>query len=147
MSGSKLGTGLMVVAGVVIAATVVTAIVVMGSPSVQRERRMDQRRVQDLNRIQQAVETHYRQQSALPTGLAVLAARPGSSLSIHDPADGRAYVYRTDSTTAYTLCARFQTDSSEQAGGGWVGIYARDTDWLHGRGETCFPRRVEPMKR
>lgn len=149
MSASRLGTRLMVAAGVVIAATVVAAIVVMGSPGAQREQRMDQRRVRDLGQIQRAVEAYYLEHGALPAGMAVLAARPGIGLSTTDPADGRPYVFRAEGAGAYVLCATFSTDTAEQAEGRrWGGMYySNDAAWAHGRGDTCFRRRVQPESR
>ena len=147
MSGSKLGTGLMVGAGVLIAATVAAAIVVMGSPGVQRERRLDERRIADLAQIEQAVEAHHREHDALPANLVVLAARPGVGLSMTDPVDGSTYVYRIEGKALYVLCARFGTDSAEEAGAGRRGgVYASSAAWAHGRGETCFRRHVEPRQ-
>ncbi len=148
MSGSKLGNALMLAAGAVVAAAVVAGIMVMGSPVAQRERRMDARRISDLEDIQQALEAHHRQYGELPADLSTLASRPGIALSVTDPVDGSPYVYRIKSTTDYTLCARFTTDSAEPSvGGRRGGAVFVDAAWAHGRGETCFVRQLEPSKR
>jgi hypothetical protein len=144
VTGSQLGTRLMVVSGVVIGATLVAAFLVMGAPATQRQRQMDARRIADLTQIQRAVEAHHREHGALPADLAVLAARPGVGLAIVDPDDGRGYAYRAESAKAYSLCARFRTDSGESVDAGrWRGAGWSDPDWAHGRGETCFRRRIE----
>ena len=78
-----LGRWLVIAASMVVIATVVAAIVVMGSPSAQRESRLDERRVRDLDRIAGAVRNHAEQHGALPADLQgfarnVLKRKPAS---------------------------------------------------------------------
>lgn len=139
MSGAKAGTVLMAAAALAIAATVTAAILVMGSPGVQRERGIDARRVQDLQRIQRQVEAHYSEHGALPRDLATLAAKPGISLATTDPVTAATYGYQAKGQREYQLCATFATDSAadNESRAPWTTF-----DWAHGTGRTCFARKA-----
>jgi len=132
------GTGrwLAIVASVVVAATVVAAVVVIGSPAAQRELRLDQRRINDLQHIAQLVELHVRQHDALPPDLAALARQPGQRIDATDPADGTPYGYEATGPRGYRLCASFATDTAVTRDG------AVPDAWSHGRGRQCFDREV-----
>ena len=135
-----LGRGLAIVASVVALATIVASVVVTGTPSVQREIRLDARRVSDLVDLEDAVQRHFRDQGALPSSLAVLADKPGVSLAIIDPVTGVPYDFEPTGPRAYRLCATFTTDTGvtrEAAGYG-----ASASDWAHGRGRRCFDRKT-----
>lgn len=141
MSRVKTGTVLMAAAALAIAATVTAAILVMGSPGVQRERSIDARRVQDLQRIQHQVEAHYSEHGVLPRDLATLAAKPGIAFATADPVTATAYGYQATGRLEYQLCATFATDSAadNERRAPWTAA----PDWAHGAGRTCFTRRVQ----
>lgn len=143
MSAAPLGRWLLIAAALVIAATVAAAIAVMGSPSAQREARLDQRRVRDLDRIADAVREHARRHGQPPADLAMLARQPGVRLAIADPVSAAPYAYRVDDARSFRLCARFGTDTAattdeEQR---WI-----DRRWLHGAGEQCFDLKVDDKR-
>lgn len=131
------GRWLAIVASVVVAATLVAALIAMGPPSRQRDARLDARRVQDLERIGQAVEDHFRSHRALPPDAAALAAMPGWGLSLSDPADGTPYAYAVTGERGYRLCAGFATDTARAADARWGA-----GGWNHGSGRQCFERSV-----
>ena len=139
MSESSIGRWLAVAAGVVVLATIVAAIVSMGSPSTQRDIRMDERRVGDLERIARAVERYEDRHDGLPPDLATLAAEPGQNLAIVDPVGGAAYGYEVTGNDRYRLCAEFVTDTGKLPGNGRAMV---DEDWLHGQGRQCFDRKL-----
>lgn len=135
----RLGRWLLVAAGIAIIATVAAALWVMGSPGAQRLVRLDQRRVQDLQQVEQAIDLHFRRHDALPADLAALATQPGVRLAVADPVDGAAYGYEATGPRSYRLCARFDTDTAQAPDGArpWGGH-----DWSHGAGRHCFERRA-----
>ena len=135
---SKVGRWLLVVAAVVIAATVTAAVMVMGTPPEQRLTRLDQRRVQDLQRIVQAVNHHARIHGELPEDLAALASQPGATLPTLDPMDGSAYEYETTGQWTWRLCAHFSTSTADRRD---PTLGQADT-WAHGSGRHCFEQRV-----
>ncbi len=85
---NQLGRRLAIVASIVVLATVVASVWVTGSPSAQREARIDERRVSDLEHIRDAVRSYTQQHGALPADLAELKIQPGISLSTDDPVTG-----------------------------------------------------------
>ena len=125
-----------IVAVAAVAAAIVGGIIVLGSPSEQRQRRLDERRVQDLRRIAWAVDRYWTRHDSLPPDLAVLAA-DGSAHSLADPETGASYVYRIDEGRSFELCAVFARQSADEPPPAppW-------RDWTHGAGKHCF--RLEP---
>ncbi len=110
-----------------------------GSPSTQREFRLDERRVADLQAITNAIDRHYQVHQALPEQLDTLAASPGSRLSTQDPASGERYAYEVLDGSRYRLCADFAHDTAA------AGVETQRTaaPWWHGSGRHCFDRRVQ----
>lgn len=137
MSEGALGRRLLIGAGVVIVGAIVAGIFVMGSPSAQRDQGLDQRRVSDLARIAEAVDSYMELHEILPPTLATLAGQPGRRLSIADPVDGSAYAYEILGDRTYRLCAGFATDTAELP----QSAQPRGDGWLHGVGRQCFDRR------
>ena len=93
--------------------------------------RLDERRVQDLQGIQRAIERRWLAQPQLPATLdeLVLTAPP---LAAADPVSGSAYEYRPVSGIQYELCASFAAASPGVSDG-------RPRDfWSHGAGRECF---------
>lgn len=134
---NKLGRQLAIVASVVVLATVVASVWVTGTPSAQREARIDERRVSDLDHIKDAIRLHAQDHGALPASLAALKSQPGIRLSIADPITGAPYEYAATGARTYRLCARFTTDTALQAPSDHEYTDAR---WAHGIGRQCFER-------
>lgn len=139
MSASS-GRWLAIVAGVAVVATVVAAIIVMGSPSAQREAKLDNRRVRDLDRIVEVIGSYVEREHSLPPDLATLAREPGRRLAIVDPVDGSPYGYEITGAKTFRLCAVFATDTAKPMAGNerW-----RGEEWNHGAGRQCFDRKVK----
>lgn len=134
MSGRWLAIG----ASVVVVATVAAAIHVMGTPAMQREARLDRKRIEDLRRLTRAVQAHAQQHSALPRELHALAGR-GSRLPLRDPQDHAPYAYEVTGPRTFRLCAVFATDSAQT---GDADRDSWDADWSHGVGRQCFDRNT-----
>ncbi len=137
MTDGKIGRWLMVAAGVVVVATLGVAMSMLGSPATQRDQKLDQRRVHDLERIVGAVRHYALTHKALPPTLDVVARQPGRNLSITDPVDRTPYEYQVTGDRKFRLCAVFITDTAKalEDNGAWT-----DDDWLHGTGRQCFDR-------
>lgn len=144
MNEPGFGRALLIGAGVLVAGTLVAALWVMDSPSTQRARRIDQRRVAQLQAIASAVDQWTLERRTLPPSLAGLAHQPGRGLTIVDPVDGRPYDYQPTSADGYRLCATFATstaDNDRTRAGRWAGEVGGR--WLHPAGHFCFQRKVE----
>jgi hypothetical protein len=139
MPAYGLGRLLLVATGVVVAATITAAIMVMGAPDTQRQLRLDERRVQELQRLSEAIDTHAYRHGALPGTLSDITGRPGAAYATTDPVTGVPYRYELDGPDDYRLCTEFDTDSSRA--GSRARPYGGDS-WAHPAGEHCFDRKV-----
>lgn len=135
---SRLGHWLVAAAILAVVVTLVAAFLVMRSPSEERMRRLDQRRVDELTTLQQAVEAYVRKHDRLPADLD--AAADGFAVSRNDPVTGQPYEYAVVDARTYRLCAVFETTAE----GGMA--TARLFQWAHGAGRHCF-ERVAPEGR
>lgn len=104
---------------------VVAGLLALGSPAAARERRFDQRRVDDLAEIERAINDYHYDNRALPPTLNDLN-RAGQVI-FRDPLTQQPYEYRALSEPGYELCAVFQQPSRTTIG-------AR----AHDKGRRCF---------
>jgi type II secretory pathway pseudopilin PulG len=135
-SSPKTGRVVAIAASAVVLAAIVAAIAVMGSPARQRLMRLDERRVDDLNRIATTIDVYRTQHGRLPASVAELGGQPGMRIP-QDPESGQPYGYEMLGATEYRLCAKFDTDTAETTDPQpWLGA-----SWAHGAGRQCFRRR------
>jgi type II secretory pathway pseudopilin PulG len=126
-----------ILATVVVVATVVGALYLLGPPSIQRQRRFDERRAQDLGRIAFAVDQHWRRTHALPATLDDLVSERQFPTLPRDPVTDSSYAYSTTEPGKYKLCATFQQPSdTDETPTLNYGNTARS--WRHAAGATCF---------
>jgi hypothetical protein len=163
---SKIHWYLAIKSSVLVLAAIIWGFCVMGSPLSQRDLRLDQRRIDDLQSIQWQVISFWQQKERLPKTLDELANPISSYMVPTDPEfeDGRVYEYSTNGDKTFTLCATF----TEPIPKGWVenggGTYGfggsmpmRDVavssypapggigeNWDHEAGRTCFERTIDP---
>jgi hypothetical protein len=142
---------------------------VMGGPGSQRDLRLDQRRIEDLQNIQYQVINFWQQKEKLPATLDELK-NPLSGNSIpQDPEfqKGLSYEYSKISDLSkntpikFELCATFTLPIPkgyvENSKGGYGVMPARDIavssmpylggtndSWDHQEGRTCFEREIDP---
>lgn len=128
LPGGSILAGLGVTA---VIAAVWSGLVILGAPAQARERRLDDRRVQDLEAIGRAVDLYNSRRGALPPSLSELAAETAAMSITHDPGTKQPYEYRIVSVDKYELCARFQQPSADR-GSRAVNL------WSHGAGRQCF---------
>ncbi|MEW6754578.1 MAG: hypothetical protein AB1505_26885 [Candidatus Latescibacterota bacterium] len=105
---------------------------VLDSPAEERSRRLDARRVGDLDRIAGAVDLYWTRHGRLPVSLDTLAGEPGVYLTGRDPRTGEPYEYRALGDSTYQVCASFEraTPASQRD--------PRPDFWSHGTGRQCF---------
>lgn len=138
----RLGKWLAIGAGALVVVAVVLAIRTIGTPMQQRQVRIDERRVQDLDNIDRAVRSWSRRNDdRLPETLAPLASQPGTKLVLLDPEGRGAYEYRRVDKDRFEVCAVFTTDTKHQTPETYPANWG---EWAHGAGRHCFTRKRDP---
>ncbi len=135
------GTVLTGAAVTTVIAAVVAGLFVLGSPTEERARRIDRRRVEDLQAIVAATDLYWTRHSRVPATLDDLSAEPGVTIRTSDPASSEIYGYQPLDSANYELCASFERASGE---------IARDPErdlWAHGPGRQCFQLEAEEITR
>lgn len=107
----------------------------LGPRADRRAARADERRVEDLRSIAQAI---YYRQKALP---ATLAELPVPAASLKDPVTGAPYEYHPDAGKTYELCATFASDSATD----YEEFRPRPVFWSHPKGRHCFQLDASQM--
>ena len=131
-----------IVSAVVVSA-VIAAIVILGPPRVQRQRKMDEVRVQNLTYLGLSVNGYFARHKQLPPDLDALANEPGYHIVRSDPDAGKPYGYQILSPTSYRLCADFAADSATNSHDSY-NAYINVT-WAHGQGRQCFDRNTDKI--
>jgi len=117
---------------VVVVAAVVAGLMVLGSPAEERMRRLDEKRLQDLNSLTYMANTYWTANGRLPASLDEMM--PDSSVNPYsrDPNTGQPYGYRPIGDKMYELCADFQHEADNPPPDAFNRI------WSHGVGRRCF---------
>ncbi len=127
-----------------IIASLIGSFFIIQSPATARKVAFDQTRANDLSQIKYAIDSYYNEYQKLPNSLTDLKTN-NSYLKIVDPKSTQGYEYAIKSTTAYQLCATFETSNKETAGKDRYN-YGEEGYW-HEAGRVCFDRQVpETMK-
>ena len=119
---------------VVVIASLAGAVYVLESPMTQRQRRLDDRRLQDIKSISDSIEIYAKKHEALPQNMAVLKEAATETGRIQPPADPitrKAYEYEVLDAQSYQLCAVFSLPSLN---GNNRAYYWR----AHAAGKQCF---------
>ena len=124
---------------VAVTIAVITGIYLLGSPLEERARRLDDRRVQDLSGIAQAVDLYWTRESRMPASLDQLRSVTGAGITVADPSTGAPYEYRQLNDGKYELCASFEGESrdSNRLDNGF---------WTHRAGRQCFQRAPQNLR-
>ena len=125
---------LIITASVAIVAAIVGGLVIIGPPSQQRFRRIDERRVRDLDELSSAVDRFWERYKKLPLTMEELCKE--CRLNYKDPVTQLSYIYEKTGPKAYKLCADFalETDESKPSGRYYFPLYK----WKHKAGHDCF---------
>jgi hypothetical protein len=150
MARLPLGKNLAVAATLTVLAAVAGGLFLIEGPETERGRRIDARRVEDLEALARAIDCYWTLRGALPSDLDALAAqmerlagerpidrrcRPSGT---SDPETGDAYRYRVVSEKSYERCARVAEPSPPRpaAAPRREGDAARS--WTQDAGPQCF---------
>lgn len=117
----------------VVAIAAVAGFVVSGTPGEQRLKRLDERRVADLQRLAHAVDLHWATEHSVPMSADPLVDGRSLSRMPTDPATGEPYRYERLSADSYQLCADFARPSES---------WERDDFWQHPAGTHCYTFKV-----
>ena len=124
----------------VVGGSIIASLFVLGPPTDERARRLDRRRVTDLQAIKAATDLYWTRHQRLPESLSELTEEPGVTLRVADPDDGEPYGYRTLDTLRYEVCARFQRESEQ------ITRNPERALWSHGVGPRCFELDAEEIR-
>lgn len=126
------GSAFIGVAVTAVIAAVVAGLFVLGSPTEESARRIDNRRVTDLQGVMAATDLYWTRHSRLPSSLDDLTAEPGVRINTVDPGSSVAYGYQPLDSLRYEVCASFERESDQ------ISRDRRTDLWAHGPGPQCF---------
>ena len=139
--------------GFVAFAGIASGFFIVGSPAAQREHRFDERRINDLQTIQNEIINYWMTKGDLPTEPTDLRNSISGFTPPTDPKTETPYEYRVLTPVSFELCATFATDSKRSVTGKAVpavrpyGPYgATEDNWEHGAGRACFGRTIDPER-
>jgi hypothetical protein len=124
---------------VTVGAVVIMGLFLIGPPALERARRLDARRTQDLQRLSEAANVYFHRQRHLPSSMTELASGERGVTMVTGDGTGAPYEYRATGDRTYELCATFDRDSSED------GRQAPVDFWSHGTGRQCFQLQVKAI--
>lgn len=127
--------GTVIAAIVVVVATLGYSIYLVGTPGQQRDVRLDDRRVSELQNIARNIDTYLEINNEMPGALQDLMGPRFHVRSIEDPETNAIYEYRVTEGAAYELCAIFATETSERREDRRS---FSERVWDHGAGRICF---------
>lgn len=144
----KLSAG---VVSIIVLAALVGSFFVVGSPAKQRARRFDERRVSDLQALQNEITSFWNQKGKLPANLSDLTSSISGFIPPKDSETNQNYEYNIKSNLAFELCADFKLPSLNQTNNQptqpqsiYGGPY--NQNWTHGAGRVCFERTIDPQR-
>ena len=137
----------------VVLTSVILGFFIIGTPSEQRDRRFDERRINDLQMLQSQIINYWVQKETLPQELSVLEDSISGFMVPQDPQTEADYEYHILSPLSFELCATFKTSTEDftfsYRGSEFFykapvpyGVY--QPSWEHEAGRTCFERTIDP---
>ncbi len=135
-----------IVAVVAVVASIVGGFLIMGSPTTQRELRLDEQKIGNLQEIQSQVTYYWQMKRVLPAKIEDLNSSLTGFYAPTDPETGMNYEYKKVSDLSFELCADFNREASQTASTAayYPKIGAATENWQHGVGRTCFTRTIDP---
>lgn len=114
---------------------------ILGSPETQRAVRLDGTRINSLASMTSAVNTATRQLKRLPKTIEEVRSAETylGANSFTDPVTKQPFDYNAKDSTTYEICATFDTDNR---GGNIDDDNGWQKQFAHGKGRTCFERKV-----
>ena len=134
---SSLGKTIVAVAATLVVGSIIVGVILVGSPGEGRLQQLDSTRIEDLEAIVVAMDSHWDRNERLPTSLDELAEDPRTQVNTIDPGSAQAYEYRALDEETYELCATFDRESPAPPPRISVDF------WRHGVGRQCFEVTVD----
>ena len=138
-------------ASFVVIGSVIAGFLIVGTPAIQRSRRLDEGRINDLMAIQNEVINYWTQKSKLPVKIGDLRDSISGFMPPMDPQTKQQYEYRATGMLSFELCATFISEQKTDKTGVYITPRAPYLDkelatsnWAHGIGRACFPRTIDP---
>lgn len=127
--------------------------IIVGTPGEQRNQRLDQRRVDDLQNLQNQVVSYWIQKEKIPQNAEELEDDISGFRVPRDPETGEPYEYRPTGALSFEVCAVFAASQKTERPDYFfpvkpaprtpaVGNFSQN--WSHGAGRTCFSRAIDP---
>lgn len=119
---------------------------VIGSPQTQRNVRLDQQKVYDLQNIQNQIISYWQGKGTLPENLDGLKDSLSYNSIPLDPQSKEAYEYRSTGTNSFELCATFNSATMGEGSTDprYNGMSEND-NWKYSAGRNCFTRTIDPQ--
>ncbi len=119
-----------------------------GSPFVARAQKFDQKRINDLQMIQNEIINYWQRKDELPIDLEDLKDDISGFMAPVDPKTKLNYVYNPKDDLSFELCANFELEfnSFEVSRYKMTMPYGDPftQSWNHNAGEFCFQRTIDP---
>lgn len=138
----------------VVLGMLVLGFVIAGSPATQRQIRMDERRIDDLQMIQGEIVNYWQLKRALPSSLDGLRDDIRGFSVPNDPDTEMAYEYLVLEPLKFSICATFNQKSlneDKKYSRGVMPVYSDreylgglSGSWAHDTGRVCFDRTIDP---
>ena len=129
-------------------ATIIAGFFAVGSPQNKRLRNVDDRRVQNLQMLQNEIINYWQVKNTLPQSLSHLNDVTRGVSVPKDPQTSAEYEYSIRGPLAFELCATFSLSTGGNTNGKTAPVpvgpyYGGQANWDHGAGKTCFERTID----
>lgn len=147
MTRKHLGVRIFIgVISLLVTAAAVTGLVISGSPSLERARRLDERRVSDLQQMSYAMDQFWNIEKRIPNSIDELRSQRDVYLQgVADPETGEPYEFNIKGDKSFELCANFLTSSTASEPKSPEPYYSRNGGndfWSHPAGRQCYTLEV-----
>jgi len=145
---SKIPKILAWVLSIVILASIILGFFIVGTPADQRNRKNDEKRIENLQIIQNQIINYWTQKEILPQNISELEDDISGFIVPKDPESELMYEYNIVDSLSFELCAIFKTSSKDFGITSEkiipVSIYdSFQQNWNHEAERTCFERTID----
>lgn len=115
----------------------VSSFFIIESPTEARNRKLDDKILQDFQNIRYSIDDYYYKNVKMPENLKELQKdREGFLLNIVNPKNEEEYIYEVISNKKFKLCTEFNSSNLEKQ----TGYY--DNVWKHDKGYNCIEKEI-----